>query len=95
MHHLGEKVFTDHYAANGTFIASRNRVDFWDNDAVVMQSEANTHSFAPYSIHPGDELQTHCFYNTMGQARPVRFGSRSHDEMCAHMVYYFPHQVCG
>ena len=92
MHHTGEKIFTDHYAANGSYLSTRSRIDFWDNDFAVMQTEAQTSSFTSYTIHPGDELQTHCVYNTMGQPGRVDFGGKAFQEMCLDFLFFFPSQ---
>ena len=60
MHHTGERFQTSHYAANGSFLGVRGKIDFWDNDFAAMQTEAYSSSFSAYTIRPGDELQTHC-----------------------------------
>merc|ERR1719197_34816 len=49
-----------------------------------------------YQLHPGDEVQTHCFYNTEN-ANPasqpsgnVQFGVATGQEMCMTFVFYYP-----
>jgi hypothetical protein len=39
-------------------------------------------------IMPGDQLRTHCWWNTNGNN--VSFGEASSDEMCFNFIYHYP-----
>jgi hypothetical protein len=43
---------------------------------------------AEQMINPGDELRTHCWWNTQGNNVP--FGEASDDEMCFNFIYHYP-----
>jgi hypothetical protein len=45
-----------------------------------------------FKIQPGDQLNTHCVYDTTKVTKPVAFGKNSDDEMCMHFLGYYPAQ---
>ena len=91
MHHFGHKMLTDHYNSTGHFIKTRSRIDYWDNG---FQSVRDDDDFV-YTIQPGDSLQTHCYYNTLGISNDTIFGTATADEMCMDFIFYYPAQFRG
>jgi len=91
MHHFGEKIYSERYASDGSYIGTPNRVDFWDN-AFQPVHEKNT-----FTVSPGETLQTHCFYNTKGKTGggKIEFGPETGDEMCMDFLFYYPAQYRG
>jgi len=64
------------------------RIDFWDNG---YQQNLVT----PYTINPGDAIQTHCYFDTRGVPSTVNFGSATSNEMCMDFIMYYPVQYRG
>ncbi|CAF4866010.1 unnamed protein product, partial [Rotaria sp. Silwood1] len=44
----------------------------------------------PIKLFPGDELATRCIYNTMNKNTITLGGERTKDEMCLHVMMYYP-----
>ena len=93
MHYAGQKMYSEHFAANGTSLGVRAplRVDYFDNGFQQM-TELEDGDFV---IHPGDSIQTHCWYNTKARTKDVSFGFATKDEMCMHFLFYYPAQYRG
>eukprot|EP00475_Leptophrys_vorax_P013508 TRINITY_DN19879_c0_g1_i8.p1 TRINITY_DN19879_c0_g1~~TRINITY_DN19879_c0_g1_i8.p1 ORF type:complete len:627 (+),score=122.78 TRINITY_DN19879_c0_g1_i8:256-1881(+) len=51
------------------------------------------------TIYPGDQINTHCVYDTTSSSTPVKFGVASTQEMCIQFLWYYPKQdnisYCG
>ena len=73
------------------FVVATNRIDFWDNG---FQQARDDQDFE-YTIQPGDSLQTHCYYNTLGISNETKFGVATGDEMCMDFIFYYPAQFRG
>ena len=93
MHYTGQKMYTEHFDPDGhdLGIHPAQRVDFFDNGFQQMTELADDE----FVIRPGDELQTHCWYNTKARSREVPFGFSTKDEMCMNFVFYWPAQYKG
>ena len=96
MHHYGKKMYTEKYAATYPPTAAGganlgvvgSRIDYWDNgfqQAIV----------APYTVSPGDTLQTHCWFSTRHVTTQVTFGTPTSSEMCMDFLFYYPAQFRG
>lgn len=96
MHHYGHRMYTEKYAATAPPTAAGgtslgvvgSRIDFWDNG----YQQAIT---APYTIAPGETLQTHCWFNTASQSAEITFGTPTSSEMCQDFIFYYPAQFRG
>lgn len=91
-HNFGQKIYTELYDnESSTDAVITNRIDFFDNGFQAFQENTE------YIIHPGQELQTHCFYNTNGLSSgpDVEFGAGTADEMCMDFIFYYPAQFIG
>jgi len=64
------------------------RIDFWDNG---FQQTIE----APYTVAPGETMQTHCFFDVSQQSSTIDFGSATAEEMCMEFVFYYPAQTRG
>eukprot|EP00475_Leptophrys_vorax_P013505 TRINITY_DN19879_c0_g1_i5.p1 TRINITY_DN19879_c0_g1~~TRINITY_DN19879_c0_g1_i5.p1 ORF type:complete len:640 (+),score=127.00 TRINITY_DN19879_c0_g1_i5:256-1920(+) len=51
------------------------------------------------TIYPGDQINTHCVYDTSSSSTAVEFGVASTQEMCIQFIWYYPKQdnisYCG
>ena len=47
----------------------------------------------PVEFLPGDELRTHCHFQSMTRTEPTYYGSNSVDEMCYGMITYYPRDM--
>lgn len=96
MHNYGQKMYTEKYAATAPPTAGGgvsmgvvgSRIDFWDNG--YQQTVT-----APYTIAPGETLQTHCWFNTASMSSPITFGTPTSSEMCQDFIFYYPAQYRG
>jgi len=92
MHNYGQKIYVEHHDSSGNSLGmAGKRVDFWDGAFQGLQ----VHS--PYTVHPGDTLRTHCWYNTAAYTATdaVTFGAGTANEMCIGFLFYFPAQYRG
>ena len=89
MHYFGRKMYTEKYSSSGTYIGiAGRRIDYWDNGYQQFQPE-------PYTISPGQSLQTHCYWNTASftDSSTVTFGVPTSSEMCQDFLFYYPKQT--
>ena len=92
MHNYGHKMYVEHYDSSGKYLGTAGkRIDFWDGSFQGLQSHR------PYTIHPGDTLRTHCWYNTAAYSASdaITFGVGTANEMCVDFIFYFPAQYRG
>jgi hypothetical protein len=100
MHQTGSQIWTTHWR-DGKQIAEIGRIEFWSFDhqtTQVVNIPICELTFLPHffdsplnlTIQPGDRLNTHCAYNTLGISSKTFFGSSSNQEMCMHFLSYFP-----
>jgi Copper type II ascorbate-dependent monooxygenase, C-terminal domain len=47
----------------------------------------------PYELRPGDSFKTSCMYNNQDEKKV--FGKGSQDEMCIHLIQYYPRRHVG
>lgn len=85
MHYYGEKMYTDLYSEDGTFVKAISRIDFWDGSYQITQPVNVT-------VKPGMSMQTHCHFNTKFHDTHVPFGEATEEEMCIHFALYYPRQ---
>jgi hypothetical protein len=86
MHMHGRSMWTTQWR-NGSRIGSySNRVDFYSYH--LQQSTPITRV-----IRRGDQLNTHCVFQTRDATHQVRFGIETMDEMCMDFVTYYPRLV--
>eukprot|EP01114_Cavostelium_apophysatum_P012710 TRINITY_DN2905_c0_g1_i3.p1 TRINITY_DN2905_c0_g1~~TRINITY_DN2905_c0_g1_i3.p1 ORF type:complete len:339 (+),score=32.97 TRINITY_DN2905_c0_g1_i3:108-1124(+) len=86
MHYAGRKLWTDHYR-NDVYIGQMG-----DN----LNYDFNSQHFNTISgtIQAGDELVTHCVWNTEGKD-DIYGGEDSDQEMCLHAILYYPNINVG
>ena len=92
MHNYGSKMFTEKYATSsnggGSLGVVGGRIDFWDNG---FQQNIEM----PYTVAPGETLQTHCFFDVSQQSSDIHFGTATSEEMCMEFIFYYPVQTRG
>jgi len=49
-----------------------------------------TYSSVSLTISPGDQINTHCVYDTSKRTSPVYFGQSSSNEMCFNFLFFYP-----
>jgi hypothetical protein len=81
-HELGRRIWTDHLR-DGTRMGDLGRADPYS---------FNNQGFAPLDIviEPGDELVTHCVYDSTSRTEPTGFGFGTRDEMCFNYLLVYP-----
>jgi len=84
MHSFGRRMWTNHYSKDMEFKGEISRVDFWN-----FETQRTSTVGAGRKLLPGDQLFTHCSYDTTKWDSNVRFGQGSLDEMCMDFVYYY------
>jgi len=84
MHAVGSQIYMTQ-SRNGSLMRVINRIDFWD-----FESQQSTPHQTPLTILPGDQINLHCIYNTLGVSQPVPIGQASYQEMCLDFTYYYP-----
>mmetsp|Transcript_19276 Transcript_19276/g.23464 ORF Transcript_19276/g.23464 Transcript_19276/m.23464 type:complete len:206 (-) Transcript_19276:153-770(-) len=86
MHSYGRQIYT---TKNGDIT---NIAHYWD-----FGFQENTD--VNFQIKAGDELHTHCVFDTKQSGGTVDFGTASSDEMCQNFLMYYPRvprfQLCG
>jgi len=84
MHRVGQKIWTTQYR-DGKELTELGRNNFYD---------FNLQSFIkfdqPMLISKGDELTTHCVYNSSLMTSPVLGGESTTNEMCFNFLLYYP-----
>jgi len=91
MHYFGHKIVLEHYDSSKQLIATRGRVDFWDNGYQHLLQGSN-HSF---TVARGESLHTQCYYDASTVSSNIPFGGGTDDEMCMIFVMYYPRQFRG
>ena len=89
-------MYTEKYAATAPPTAAGGaslgvvggRIDFWDNGYQQAISQ-------PYTVAPGETLQTHCWFSTTPMASQIEFGTPTSSEMCQDFIFYYPAQYRG
>eukprot|EP01090_Pellita_catalonica_P005795 TRINITY_DN16020_c0_g1_i1.p1 TRINITY_DN16020_c0_g1~~TRINITY_DN16020_c0_g1_i1.p1 ORF type:complete len:127 (+),score=17.02 TRINITY_DN16020_c0_g1_i1:3-383(+) len=69
---------------DGEFVEEMDGVDFYNFNFQHM------HEFGPVEVLPGDKLYTHCSFNTEGRTEDTIFSTSTQQEMCMHMMWYYP-----
>jgi hypothetical protein len=82
MHEIGDAMWTTLYR-DGENMGYTNRVEFYDFG--FQQSTS-----VDYVLKPGDQLHTHCMYNSRSRSNETLFGGASNDEMCMNFLTYYP-----
>jgi len=83
MHMTGSMMWTTQWR-NGVRIGSyTNRVEYY-NFNFQQGTVVN------FTVQPGDHLNTHCMFDTIGRTAPTVFGLSSTDEMCMEFLTYYP-----
>eukprot|EP01035_Chromulina_nebulosa_P022045 gene22045-28538_t len=83
MHAVGRQMYSlIHRASDSSEVAIIEKRQFWNNGFQVMTAVNEV-------LYPGDEISTHCVYDTSKQSIPVTFGSSSYNEMCIHFLFVY------
>jgi hypothetical protein len=81
-HELGTVLWTDH-RRDGATVGELGRADPYDFGAQTLQP-------LDAVIEPGDELWTHCWYDSTSRAEVTYGGGASTDEMCLNYLWVWP-----
>lgn len=81
-HRLGEALWTEQ-RRDGVSLGELGRSDPYDFDLQYVQP-------LQASIEPGDELVTHCIYDSSSRTEPTLGGDASDDEMCLNYLFHYP-----
>ena len=89
-HEIGAEIWTDHFRG-GSMIGEIGHDDPYHFDG---------QHFRPVDavIEQGDELRTHCIFDSSDRTEPTRGGYGTVDEMCVNFLFYYPAvtgQRCG
>jgi len=89
-HELGTRLWTD-VERGGQQMGDLSRDDpfSFDTQQFVL---------ADFDIMPGDELRTHCVYDSSDRTEPTQGGEDSNEEMCLNFMMYYPwvpSESCG
>jgi hypothetical protein len=81
-HLLGRQIWTVHYRNNVL-------VDYVGNNPAY---DFNSQKFVEYTttILPGDELVTHCIWDSTGKTTTTYGGEATDQEMCVNLLLYYP-----
>lgn len=101
MHNYGRQAWSTIYRFQNTTsneITSSEIIDgrqFWNNGFQVI-------SQVDHVLYPGDQISSHCVYDTTKINHAVNFAGSSTDEMCMHFLFIYPAsavfnqgQICG
>jgi hypothetical protein len=66
---------------------------YWD---VNLQPTTRIH----FTLYPGDQLHTHCVYDTTKSNSDIHYGQSTNDEICLHVLHIYPNIfiddfICG
>jgi len=92
MHYAGKKMYSELIRdGESQGVNPSMRIDYFDNGfQQLLEIEAGE-----FVINPGDEIQTHCWYDTSKRTKEVDFGFGTKDEMCMNFLFYYPVQYRG
>jgi len=83
MHSVGRQMYSlIHRASDSSEVAIIEKRQFWNNGFQVMTPVNEV-------LYPGDQISTHCVYDTSKQSIPVAFGSSSYNEMCINFLFVY------
>lgn len=96
MHLYGKSMWSTKYIRNSTgAIVSQTLLDtreFWNFGY-------QTDKYVNFTLTAGDQISTHCVYDTSRSSSAVTFGQESTNEMCMHFLMYYPaengRKYCG
>lgn len=90
-HMIAKALWTD-IERDGKKIAELHRVNFFSHNKQQLQPVNHT-------IKPGDQLTTHCVYDSTDRKHLTVIGPQTNNEMCMNAVWYYPRMpamwVCG
>lgn len=81
-HRLGKALWTEQWR-DGVSLGELGKSDPYDFDLQYVQPLEVT-------IEPGDELVTHCIYDSSTRTEPTLGGDASDDEMCLNYLFHYP-----
>ena len=87
MHQVGKTIWTSLLKYDENVLISKHTYDyreFW-NFGFQELTPVNV------TLSPGDEINTHCIYDTTKNDEDVEFGSDSSEEMCMSFLFYYPY----
>jgi len=89
MHQQGDQMYTEVTDGASKVVKRPNAVEYFDfdwQDPTLVQ---------PYVVKKGDTLTTRCYYNNKvgTDAKPLKFGLGSEEEMCIDFLYYYPYSA--
>jgi len=85
MHSFGKKIWTTVYDSEMNFKQVGNQIDYWNIDFQQFTQLS-------YVINPGDNLFTHCTYDTSKWPSDIKMKEGGLDEMCIDFLLYYPVQ---
>jgi hypothetical protein len=89
-HQIGSVLYTEVHR-DGALVGEIARQDPFDFNMQKFQD-------ADFDVMPGDELQTHCVYDSSGLSGVTMGGPGSEEEMCINFMMYYPWvpaETCG
>jgi len=83
MHGHGRMAYSTITSVATGVTSTINRIEFYDFEFQQI-TPVNV------QVNPGDRLNTHCIYSTLGNSSDVTFGVSTDQEMCIEFQYYYP-----
>lgn len=94
-HSTGRQVWSNKVTFSGNVLTSKVIIDY----RAYWSFEHQSQTLVNFTLQRGDQINTHCVYDTSKYATAVPFGSDSTMEMCMHFLFYYPVenglQFCG
>ncbi len=81
-HEIGSRLWTEVYR-DGNFVGELGREDPFLFDYQTFHPQS-------FTLKPGDELVTHCVYDSTGRDTTTHGGEATEDEMCINFLMYYP-----
>jgi hypothetical protein len=91
MHALGHKAVLQHYDSSKNLVATRARIDFWEN---TMQHHIQGYNHT-FTLAAGESLNVMCYYDSSGNSDATAFGLWPYEEQCQAFLTYYPRQFRG
>lgn len=86
-HRLGVRLWSDQYR-DGLLIDRLGTADPYYFESQKLEA-------LDAELRPGDDVWTHCVYDSTGRTEPTVGGESSADEMCLNYMFYYPRQFFG
>jgi len=83
MHQIGSMMWSQHWSSKGQSLGFISRAEYY-----AFEHQHLTPS--NLTISRGDRINTHCIWDSSERANETRMGGSSFDEMCVHLIMYYP-----